>query len=100
MSKIKDQESAINIEKAKLDTQLGALAEEVGKILGQQEWQVLQEKQPDSQSEGLEEKISRLKNQLDTIGGMDELTLKEYQETETRSPKFEHAGGGFKKRHE
>ncbi len=34
--------------------------------------------------EDLEGKIVRLKNQLDTIGGMDELTLKEYQETETR----------------
>ena len=32
----------------------------------------------------MEQKIARLKNQLDSIGGMDELTLKEYQETESR----------------
>ncbi len=32
----------------------------------------------------MEGKIYRLKNQLETIGGMDELTLKEYQETESR----------------
>jgi chromosome segregation protein len=84
ISKVKDQESSINIEKAKVDTQMAVLAEEVGKILGHQEWLSLQAVEITSQTDDLEAKIMRLKNQLETIGGMDELTLKEYQETETR----------------
>jgi chromosome segregation protein len=84
ISKIKDRESAVNIEKAKFDTQMQVLAEEVGRILGHQEWLNLQATEVKSQTEDLEGKILRLKNQLETIGGMDELTLKEYQETEAR----------------
>jgi len=84
ISKIKDQESLVNIEKAKLDTQMQVLAEEVGRILGHQEWKDLQASEIKSQTEDLEGKMARLKNQLETIGGMDELTLKEYQETEAR----------------
>lgn len=84
LSKIKDQENVINIEKAKADTQMQVLAQEVVGILGQNEWEVLQQKNVETQTEDLEGKIMKLKNQLDTIGGMDDLTLKEYQETETR----------------
>ncbi len=84
ISKVKDQESAVNIEKAKVDTQMEVLFEEVRRILGHQEWLNLQTAEVTSQTEDLEGKILRLKNQLETIGGMDELTLKEYQETEAR----------------
>jgi chromosome segregation protein len=83
-SKIKDQENAINIEKAKADTQLEVLTLEVVGLMGQNEWDVIQQKQVETETEELETKIARLKNQLDTIGGMDDLTLKEYQETENR----------------
>jgi len=38
----------------------------------------------ESQTVDLEGRIQKLRNQLDMIGGMDELTLKEYQETEER----------------
>lgn len=84
ISKIKDRESAINIEKAKYDTQMQVLAEEVIKVLGQNEWQTFAQTKVESKTEDLETKIARLKNQLETIGGMDDLTLKEYQETEAR----------------
>lgn len=84
ISKIKDQESSINIEKAKFDTQMEVLAQEVKAILGQAEWDTLGQVKVEAQTPDLQAKILRLKNQLDTIGGMDELTLKEYQETETR----------------
>ncbi len=84
LSKVKDQESLVNIEKAKVDTQMEALAEEVKKVLGQEQWESLQHTKISSKTSDLEGKIARLKNQLDTIGGMDELTLKEYQETESR----------------
>jgi chromosome segregation protein len=84
LSKVKDRESSINIEKAKLDTQFQVLAEEVTRMLGESEWKVMGESKIGNETEDLENKIGRLRNQLETIGGMDELTLKEYQETENR----------------
>lgn len=89
LSKVKDQESALNIEKAKLDTQMEVLTEEVRRILGEDDLKAIADRREPS-AEGslptaeLEAKIGRLKNQLDMIGGMDELTMKEYQETEAR----------------
>lgn len=84
VSKIKDQESALNVEKAKYDTQMEVLTEEVRRILGEEFSTNIKAQPVVSSTTGLEDKILRLKNQLDTIGGMDELTLKEYQETEAR----------------
>ncbi|MBI5530823.1 MAG: AAA family ATPase [Candidatus Doudnabacteria bacterium] len=84
LSKVKDRESAISIEKAKYDTQMEVLAEEVRRILGPAELEVMGQQAPTDSTPDLEAKIMRLKNQLETIGGMDELTLKEYQETESR----------------
>ncbi|HYV33837.1 MAG TPA: hypothetical protein VE973_03235, partial [Candidatus Limnocylindria bacterium] len=84
LSKVKDAESAINIEKAKVDTQMEVLAEEVKKVLSHEEWQSLQLQKTESKTEGLEAKIQKMKGQLETIGGVDDLTLKEYQETESR----------------
>lgn len=84
LNRVKDQESSINIEKAKLDTQFGVLAEEVRRILGEAEWKIMGETKTGNQTPDLENKINRLRNQLETTGGMDELTLKEYQETEVR----------------
>jgi chromosome segregation protein len=84
IAKIKDQESVISIEKAKYDTQMEALSEEVKKTLGLQEWESLHHHKHEGKTGDLENKIARLKNQLETIGGMDDLTLKEYQETEAR----------------
>ena len=84
LSKIKDGEGIILVEKAKLDTQIDVLKQEVVAVLGDNDWQVLQENFVESKTQDLTGKMARLKNQLDTIGGMDELTLKEYQETETR----------------
>lgn len=85
VSKIKDHESQISIEKAKFDTQMEVLKEEILRILGVEILQNIDQVPPQGEAPaGLEEKILRLKNQLDMIGGMDELTLKEYQETESR----------------
>jgi chromosome segregation protein len=84
LSKIKDLESGVQIEKAKIDTQMEVLYEEVYRILGQEIFENIKQAPVEGSTEDLENKISRLKNQLDMIGGMDELTLKEYQETETR----------------
>lgn len=86
LSGLKDEIAGVQIEKAKFDTQMELLAEEVKRILGEEIWAVLQQQPVESTlgSAELEEKIYKLKSQLDTIGGMDELTLKEFQETEAR----------------
>ncbi len=84
VSKLKDKIANLQIEKAKLDTQAEVLKQEVVGILGEALYALLLEKPVASATQDLEAKILRLKQQLDTIGGMDDLTLKEYQETETR----------------
>ncbi len=84
LSKLKDSESILQIEKAKLDTQKENIVYE-GKIaLTPDGFAVITAQKSAGSIEGLEHKITKLKSQLDVIGGIDELTLKEYQETETR----------------
>ncbi len=84
LSKIKDKISGLSVEKAKYDTQMEVLAEEVRRILGQETFINIGEAKIESRTPDLENRIQRLRNQLEMIGGMDELTLKEYQETEAR----------------
>lgn len=84
LGKIKDNISAVQIEKAKYDAQMEVLSEEIRRILGPEELVQISEKYVESNTQDLEGKIVRLKNQLDMIGGMDELTMKEYQETDAR----------------
>lgn len=84
LSRIKDQESALSVEKAKYDTQMQVLLEEIRRMLGEEGIGTISAHKITELSEGAEEKITRLKNQLEMIGGMDELTMKEYQETEAR----------------
>jgi chromosome segregation protein len=88
LSKHKDKISALNIEKTKFDTQMEVLVEEIKRILGQTVLQEIGQSPVASQTHDIENKISKLKNQLEVIGGMDELTLKEYQETEARYTNF------------
>lgn len=84
LNKAKDHISAIQIEKTKYDTQSSVLQEEIRRLLGEQELGVIAAKPVEGHTSDLENKILRLRNQLDMIGGMDELTLKEYQETQAR----------------
>ena len=84
LSEIKDKISGLQIEKAKIDTQAEVLKQEVVGILGEEAYKIMGEKLVESTTPELEGKMHKLRQQLDTIGGMDELTLKEYQETETR----------------
>lgn len=84
LSRIKDEISVLQIEKTKYDTQADVVMEEIRRILGEDILQNIKVEKILNHEQNLEEKILKLKNQLDMIGGMDELTLKEYQETETR----------------
>jgi chromosome segregation protein len=85
LSKIKDQKGLVLIEKARIDANLESLFFEVRKSLGQDGVLKIKNAAPlASVDPGLEQKIMRLRAQLESIGGVDELTLQEYKETEER----------------
>jgi chromosome segregation protein len=84
VSKIRDQESAIQIEKAKVDTQRDVLLQEIRLSLGESILAEIEQRKVTSTTPDVTEKIARLKNQLEMIGGIDDLTLQEYHETESR----------------
>lgn len=87
LSKLKDRQSALEIEKAKYETQEQSILQEAGQELDSaavDEIRNSKSAKSGGNAPGLEDKIHKLKRQLETIGGIDELTLKEYRETETR----------------
>ncbi len=84
----RDRQTALEVEKAKLDTHLETVVADIRNILGDD---VLQEivnlksgAMPGVASPDVLEKIDKLQRQLELIGGIDELTLQEYHETEAR----------------
>ncbi len=84
LSKLRDQLSSLQIEKAKLDTQKENITSEAKYALNPEGFAEIQKQKISTNTSGLEEKIHKLQNQLSMIGGIDELTLREYEETEQR----------------
>jgi chromosome segregation protein len=90
MSRLRDKESQVQVQKAVLDTQINALLDEAKHNIGEDKVNEFTDvsfvlvSEEDLQQNVLEQKIAKLKSQLDLIGGIDELTIKEYHETETR----------------
>lgn len=85
LSKVKDKQSEIQIEKAKLETQKENVIIETKQALTPEGFAKIKETRLSaSGAENLEQKIAKLKHSLELIGGIDELTIKEYQETEQR----------------
>ncbi len=84
LSKLRDQISVLQIEKAKLDTQKENVVSEAKYALNPEGFAEIQKQKVQAKTNALEEKIHKLQNQLSMIGGIDELTLKEYEETEQR----------------
>lgn len=84
LSKVKDRISELSVEKARFDTQAEVLVAEATQALGQEGLAAIRREPIRRTTEGLEEKIVKLKGQLEVIGGIDELTMQEYQETESR----------------
>jgi chromosome segregation protein len=81
---IRDRQSALEVDKAKIDVQLETIWTEINQSLGQSlADEIMKNPLPLSQSQ-TEDKIVKLKHQLELIGGVDELTLQEYHETEGR----------------
>lgn len=84
LSKVKDRISELSVEKARFDTQVEVLIAEATQALGQEGLVAIRLEPIQRTTEGLEEKIVKLKGQLEVIGGIDELTMQEYRETESR----------------
>lgn len=84
LGKLRDVESGIQVKKARLDTQMEVLVGEISGALGAEAVYDIQRNPSTAETPDLEERIQKLKHQLDLIGGVDELTLQEYKETEER----------------
>jgi chromosome segregation protein len=84
LDKVKDQESGLMIERARFSTQAEAIVTEIHQTLGADAVSDIEARGVSADTDGLAEKIAKLKHQLDMIGGVDELTLQEYHETEAR----------------
>ncbi len=81
---LRDQESVAQVEKAKLDTQAEAVIAEIHQSLGSAIASEIFQTQIVVTTQDLADKISKLKHQLELAGGVDELTIQEYRETEAR----------------
>jgi len=84
LSKTKDQRGSVLIEKARVDAVLESLLAEASKALGGDFAVKVRDIPITNIDPGAEQKMGRLKAQLELIGGVDELTLQEYRETESR----------------
>jgi len=84
LSALRDAESKVEVEKAKFDTQEEALIVEITNELGHDGLAALKAERKIVAAENLPHEISKIKRQLELIGGVDDLTIKEYEETETR----------------
>lgn len=84
----RDRQTALEVEKAKLDTHLETAVAEIRQTLGDDLLQDIvkldSENVTTEVASEILDKISKLQHQLDLIGGIDELTLQEYRETEER----------------
>lgn len=76
------------VEKAKIDVQLEAVVADIRHYLGEPTLELIIKQPVTETAPEVQEKINKLQHQLDLIGGVDELTLKEYQETEIRFTKL------------
>ncbi len=82
--KTSEQKNLLAVEQAKILTRKEALEQEAQTELGPQFREKLAAAGMGAAASGLQEKILKLKKQLSQIGGVDELTLQEYRETEER----------------
>ncbi len=89
LSAIRDQESKLQIEKARYETQAEAVTSEIVGQLGQDRLAQIKQTKVSSTDSGLQDKIHRLRKQIESIGGVDELTIQEYHETEGRFTNLE-----------
>lgn len=89
LGRIRDNQAKVEVEKAKLETQSDTIVSEIVAQLGSDLLQKIQNQEIKKETDGLVEKIDKLKKQLELIGGVDELTIQEYHETEGRYTNLE-----------
>lgn len=90
LSRIRDAQTKLQVEKARLETQAQAVVSEIVASLGSEILDRIQANPIKAETEGLAGKISKLRHQLELVGGVDELTIQEYHETEGRFTNLEH----------
>lgn len=83
IAKLKDEQSGVLIEKAKIDTRIEGLRKEASDVLGAKITELASFKTGDLDPT-LTNKIDKLKKQLELSGGVDEQILMEYRETQQR----------------
>ncbi|QQS22845.1 AAA family ATPase [bacterium] len=86
---VRDGESKLQVEKARYETQAEAITAEIITQLGQERFTQIKQSKIASTDSSLQDKILRLKKQIESIGGVDELTIQEYHETESRFTNLE-----------
>ncbi len=84
LDRIRDNEAKVQVEKAKLETQSDAIVSDIVAQLGSDILEKIQSHHIKKETDGLADKIAKLQHQLGLIGGVDELTIQEYHETENR----------------
>lgn len=89
LGRIRDAESRVQVEKVRLETQADTVVREIMSSLGEGLFAKIKEHQVVSETTNLADKINKLKHQLELIGGVDELTIQEYHETENRYTNLE-----------
>lgn len=89
LGRIRDNQTKLQVEKARLETQRDVVTSEIVASLGSELLERIQAQPIKAESEGLSLKITKLKHQLDLVGGVDELTIQEYHETENRFTNLE-----------
>ncbi len=90
LSRIRDAQTKLQVEKARLETQAQAVVADIVANLGSEILDRIQANPIKAETEGLAGKIAKLKHQLELVGGVDELTIQEYHETEGRFTNLEH----------
>lgn len=84
INSLRDQESVLAVEKARFDTLLGGVMEEIVHVFGQELASEVVHAAKPSTTVDLEDKIAKVRHQLELIGGVDEMTMQEFRETELR----------------
>jgi chromosome segregation protein len=83
LTRLKDEQNLILVEKARIDTRIENLHKEIKEAFGNIPPSLNEHKKAQVQAE-LPNQISKLKHQLELAGGVDEATMNEYRETQQR----------------
>ena len=81
---LRDAEGKLAVEKARLDTQRDAVVQEIRQLFTEPVAGEVLQTNTGTIAPDIFERIAKVKHQLELIGGVDEMTMQEYRETEER----------------